>query len=139
MQRDEARRLPEPNGRHEVDRPDRAADDVVQRDAALAQREVQRRALKRPPAVEAGAVADRFDPEEVGQAEQRRELVERAGPPQPGEVIPAPKELDLVDLVPRDVLALANVAPTAEPRDDGDLGEPARRVAHQRQQFTALD
>jgi hypothetical protein len=29
--------------------------------------------------------------------------------------------------------------PPAEPYDDGDLGEPARRVAHQRQQLTALD
>jgi hypothetical protein len=96
----------------------------VQREAALAQGEVQRRALERPPAVEAGAVADRFDREEVGQAEQRRELVERARPPQPGEVIPAPKELNLVDLVPRDVLALAVVAPTAQPRNDGDLVNP---------------
>ena len=57
----------------------------------------------------AGAVADRGDRGMVGQAEQPRELVERAGPVQPGELVPASEELDLVDLVPRDVLALAGV------------------------------
>ena len=43
------------------------------------------------------------------------------------------KELDLVDLVPGDVLTLAIVPPAAEPHDRGDLGEPARNVAHQRE------
>jgi hypothetical protein len=139
MERKQARRLPDPDRCHEGDRPGRTADGVLEREAVLAEGEVQGRALERPPAVEAGAVADRSDREEVGQAEQPRELVERAGPVHPGQVIPAPEELDLVDLVPRDVLALADVGPAAESHDDRDLGEPARRVAYEGLQLTALD
>ena len=54
-------------------------DGLVEREAVLSQGEVQRRALERPPPVEGRAVADRGDREEVGQPEQRRELVDSAG------------------------------------------------------------
>lgn len=128
----EARRVADPDRCHEVDGPGLTADGVLERDAVLAQGEVERRALEPPPPVEASAVADRPDREEVGQAEQPRELVERTRSMQPAQVTARPEELDLVDLVPRDVLALADVVRTVEPHDDRDLGEPARCVAHDR-------
>ena len=135
----EARRVADPDRRHEVDRARCAADGGLQRQAVLAQREIERRALERPAAVEAGALADRRDREQVGQAEQRRQLVERAGAVQPAQLAAAAQQLDLVDLVPRDVLALAGVGPAAETHDELDLREPARRVAHERLQLTPVD
>jgi hypothetical protein len=81
LQREEARGFPDPDGGHEVDRPGRTSDGLLEREAALAQGEVERSALERPPPVEAGAGADRLDREEVGETEQRRELLERARAP----------------------------------------------------------
>ena len=138
-QRGETRGIPDPNRCDEVDRPRGTVEGGVQREAALAEGEVERRALECPAAVGAGAVADWLDREEIGQREQRRELVEGTGAQQPGEVIPPAEELDLVDLIPRDVLALALMPPAGEPHDDRDLGEPARSVTHQREQLAVLD
>ena len=135
----QAWRFTDADRRHEVDRADRPADGVLQREAVLTQREVERRALERPPAVEAGALADRLDREQVGQAEQRRDLVERTGAVQPAQVAAAAQQLDLVDLVPRDVLALADMGSAAETHDERHLREPARRVAHERLQLTPID
>ena len=131
-ERGEAGGVGDPHRHDEGDGLRRPADGVLQREAVLAQGEVERRALERPPAVVAGALADRLDREEVGQPQQRGELVERAPPAQPREVARTAELLDLVDLVPGDVLALALVAVPGQPDDDRDLGEPARGVAHQR-------
>jgi hypothetical protein len=60
-------------------------------------------------------------------------------PPQPRQVVVAAQELDLVDLIPGDVLALAHLTLPAEPHDDRDLREPTRRVAHQRHEVATLD
>ena len=139
LERKQARRVPDPDGGDEVAGGRGTADRIVQREAALAQGEVERRALERPPAVEARAVADRLDGKEVRQAEQPRYVIERAGPVQPGQVAAAPEELDLVDLIPCDVLALSDVEAAAESHDDRDLREPARRVAHEGQELAALD
>jgi hypothetical protein len=135
----EARRVADPDRRHEVDRARPAADGVLEREAVLAQREVERGALERPAAVEAGALPDRRDREQVGQPEQRREVIEGAAAVQPAQVAAAPQQLDLVDLVPGDVLALADVVPAAEAHDEGDLREPARRVADEWAQLAAVD
>jgi hypothetical protein len=43
---------------------------------------------------------------------------------QPTELRAAAEELDLVDLVPGDVLALAGVSAAAQPHDERDLREP---------------
>ena len=109
-----------------------STDGVLQREAVLAQGEVERRALERPAAVVTGAVADRLDREEVGQAQQRGEVVQRAAPAQPRQLARTAEMLDLVDLIPGDVLALPLVAVTGQPDDGRDLGEPARGVARQR-------
>ena len=50
-----------------------------------------------------------------------------------------PQLLDLVDLVPGDVLAQALMAVAAEPDHGRDLGEPAGDVAHERQELAAVD
>ena len=47
--------------------------------------------------------------------------------------------LDLVDLIPRDVLALSLVAVPGQPDHGRDLGESARGVARQRQQLATFD
>src|SRR3954454_4426155 len=132
-------RVPDADRRHEGHRPGLPTDGVLQREAVLAQGQVERRAFERPPAVEAGAVADGVDGEEVGQGEQVRKLVERTGPVQPAQVTATAQELDLVDLVPGDVLALADVRAAAETHDDRHLGEPARRVADDGVQLAAVD
>ena len=119
--------------------PRRTADGVLEREAVLAQGEVERRALERPPAVEARAVADRLDREEVGQAEQpsrtRRTCGSRAtrsGPP--------PRRNSIWSIWSH---VMSSPSPTWPPplesHDDRDLGEAARRVAHEGQQLAALD
>ena len=116
-----------------------AFDGLVQREPVLPQRQVEGRALEGPPAVEPGAGADRLDREEVGQPHQRGELVEGAPAAQPRQRTRAAELLDLVDLVPGDVLALADVAVAGQPDHRRDLGEPAGGVAGQRQELAALD
>ncbi len=133
------RRVGDPHRHDEGDGLRRSTDGVLQREAVLAQGEVERRALERPAAVIAGAVADRLDREEVGQAQQRGEFVQGAVPAQPREVAGAAEMLDLIDLIPGDVLALSFVAVTAQPDDGRDLGEPARGVARQRQELAPFD
>src|SRR4051794_41744967 len=121
MEREETRRVPDADRYDEVDRPGRTADGLLERDAVLAQGEVERRALERPAAVEAGAVADRLDGKEVGQPQQRGELVHGAASAQPREVARAAELLDLIDLVPGDVLALSLVSVAEEPDHGRDL------------------
>jgi hypothetical protein len=138
-QRGEAGELVEPDRHDEGDGLRHSPDGVLQGEPVLAQGEVERRALERPPAVEAGAVADRLDRKEVGQPQERGELVE--GPPaaQPREVARAAELLDLVDLIPGDVLALSFMPISRQADHGGDLGEPARRIPRQRQQLAAFD
>src|SRR5919109_1045225 len=50
-----------------------------------------------------------------------------------------PEEIELVDLVPGDVLALSLLAISGQADDNGDLCEPAGGVPHNRQQLAAFD
>ena len=105
----------------------------------MAEGEVERGALERPTAIEAGAVADRLDRKEVGQPQQRGEFLQGAPPAQPREVARSAQLLDLIDLIPGDVLALSLMAIPGQPDHDRDLGESARGIACQRQQLAAFD
>jgi hypothetical protein len=119
--------------------PGHASQRVLQRQPVLAQREVEGRALERPSPVQAGALADRLHWEQLRQPDQPRELVEGAPSALPRQVPGIAKELQVIDLIPRDVLALPLVSASDQADDDGDLREPAGGVADQRPQVAALD
>ena len=93
--------------------------------------------------VEARALADRPDRERGWPGREQPRELRRACAPRTATLSSsaAPQELDLVDLVPRHVLALAGdvVRAAAEPHHGRDLREAARRVAHERLQLAALD
>ena len=137
--RGDRRRIAHPRRDDEGDRAELAADHVGQRGARLAQREVERRALERPAAVEAVDLAvGRAGREEVERPEVLGEAVEGpvAGQRQ-GRAVLLLGELERA--LVGDVLADTLLAAALDPDHGGEALEAARDRLGQPFEFVAVD